>query len=57
NLSVFIEGQPVGQKCTRSFCYNPVGYYTHYDIQIAIDLGLHIELSSKSPNALIFELN
>ncbi|PKC62135.1 hypothetical protein RhiirA1_522824 [Rhizophagus irregularis] len=35
----------------------PIGYYTHYDIQMAIDLGLYIELSSESPNALIFEQN
>ncbi|CAG8540730.1 8402_t:CDS:2 [Rhizophagus irregularis] len=45
------------QKCTRTFRYNPAGYYTHYDIQMAIDLGLYIELSSESPNALIFEQN
>ncbi|CAG8780751.1 30817_t:CDS:2, partial [Racocetra persica] len=54
---VFIEGQPAGQKCTRTFRYNPAGYYTHHDIQMAIDLGLHIELSSESPNALIFGPN
>ncbi|GBC05735.1 hypothetical protein RclHR1_00640023 [Rhizophagus clarus] len=52
---VFIEGQPAEQKCTRGFHYNPAGYYTHYDLLIAMDLGLHIELSSESPNALIFE--
>ncbi|CAG8765451.1 18624_t:CDS:2 [Dentiscutata erythropus] len=49
-----IEGQPVDHKCTKTFCYNPTGYYTHYDLQLAKNLGLHIELSSKSPNALIF---
>ncbi|CAG8808878.1 9049_t:CDS:2, partial [Dentiscutata erythropus] len=54
---VFIGGQPAGQKCTRTFYYNPAGYYTHHDIQMAIDLGLHIELFSESPNALIFEPN
>ncbi|GES99152.1 hypothetical protein GLOIN_2v1772900 [Rhizophagus clarus] len=47
---VFIEGQPAEQKCTRGFRYNPAGYYTHYDLLIAMDLGLHIELSSESPN-------
>ncbi|CAG8578321.1 14725_t:CDS:2, partial [Dentiscutata heterogama] len=52
-----IEGQLAGQKCTKTFYYNSVEYYTHYDIQMAIDLGLHIELSSESPNALIFEPN
>ncbi|CAG8783276.1 7530_t:CDS:1, partial [Dentiscutata erythropus] len=54
---VFIGGQPAGQKCTRTFRYNPAGYYTHHNIQMAIDLGLHIELSSESPNALIFGPN
>ncbi|PKY40427.1 hypothetical protein RhiirA4_415849 [Rhizophagus irregularis] len=52
---VFIEGQPAEQKCIRGLHYNPAGYYTHYDLLIAMDLGLHIELSSESPNALIFE--
>ncbi|GBB97185.1 hypothetical protein RclHR1_29330001 [Rhizophagus clarus] len=52
---VFIEGQLAEQKCTRGFRYNPAGYYTHYDLLIAMDLGLHIELSSESPNALIYE--
>ncbi|KAF0497941.1 hypothetical protein F8M41_020618 [Gigaspora margarita] len=42
-----IEGHPVNHKCTRTFRYNPAGYYTHYDLQLAIDLGLHIELSSE----------
>ena len=40
-----IEGYSVDHKCTRTFRYNPTGYYTHYDLQLAIDLGLHIELS------------
>ncbi|KAF0383809.1 hypothetical protein F8M41_011718 [Gigaspora margarita] len=52
-----IEGHPVNHKCTRTFRYNPAGYYTHYNLQLAIDLGLHIELSSESPNALIFRQN
>ncbi|GES84734.1 hypothetical protein GLOIN_2v1471985 [Rhizophagus clarus] len=52
---VFIEGQLAEQKCIRGFRYNPAGYYTHYDLLLAMDLGLHIELSSESPNALIFE--
>ncbi|CAG8684807.1 25357_t:CDS:2, partial [Racocetra persica] len=52
-----IGGQPASQKYTRTFYYNPAGYYTHHDIQMAIDLGLHIELSSESPNALIFGPN
>jgi len=50
----FIEGQPIKQKYIRAFHYNPIGYYTHYDLKLAIDLGLHIELSSESLNALIF---
>ncbi|PKY29275.1 hypothetical protein RhiirB3_391693 [Rhizophagus irregularis] len=54
---VSIGSHPADQKCTRTFRYNPAGYYTHYDIQMAIDLGLYIELSSESPNALIFEQN
>ncbi|CAB4493757.1 hypothetical protein RhiirA1_400926 [Rhizophagus irregularis] len=41
----FIRGQPADQKCTRGFRYNPTGYYTH------------IELSSESPNALIYGQN
>ncbi|GBB94421.1 hypothetical protein RclHR1_23510001 [Rhizophagus clarus] len=53
----FIGGQPADQKYIRAFCYNPTGYYTHYDLKLAIDLGLHIELSSESPNALVFEQN
>ncbi|GES77022.1 hypothetical protein GLOIN_2v1772900 [Rhizophagus clarus] len=48
-------GQPADQKCIRGFRYNPAGYYTHYDLITAMSLGLHIELSSESPNALIFE--
>ncbi|CAG8721559.1 5463_t:CDS:2, partial [Racocetra fulgida] len=52
-----IEGHLVNHKCTRTFRYNPAEYYTHYDLQLAIDLGLHIELSSESPNALIFGQN
>ncbi|CAB4397901.1 unnamed protein product [Rhizophagus irregularis] len=51
----FIKGQPTNQKCIRGFCYNPAGYYTHYDLKLAMKLDLHIELSSESPNALIFE--
>jgi len=51
----FIKGQPAEQKCTRTFCYNPAGYYTHYDLKLAMELDLHIELSSESPNVLIFE--
>jgi hypothetical protein len=51
----FIRDQPAEQKCIRGFRYNPTGYYTHYDLLLAMDLGLHIELSSESPNALIFE--
>ncbi|CAG8440699.1 17207_t:CDS:2 [Dentiscutata heterogama] len=49
-----IEGQLVNYKCTKTFRYNLTGYYTYYDLQLAKNLGLHIELSSKSPNALIF---
>ncbi|RGB29045.1 hypothetical protein C1646_767085 [Rhizophagus diaphanus] len=45
------KGQPAEQKCTRTFHYNSAGYYTHYDLKLAIDLGLHIELSSESHNA------
>ncbi|PKK57130.1 hypothetical protein RhiirC2_798623 [Rhizophagus irregularis] len=33
------------------------GYYTHHDLKLAIDLGLHIELSSESSNALIYGQN
>jgi hypothetical protein len=51
----FIRGQPADQKCIRGFRYNPAGYYTHYDLITAMNLGLHIEISSESPNALIFE--
>ncbi|PKC17761.1 hypothetical protein RhiirA5_405445 [Rhizophagus irregularis] len=51
----FIKGQPTNQKCIRGFCYNPAGYYTHYDLKLAMKLDLHIELSSESPNALIFD--
>ena len=51
---VIIKGQPAEQKCTKTFRYNPAGYYTHYDIQLVINLGLDIELSSENPNALIF---
>ncbi|GBC01803.1 hypothetical protein RclHR1_43380001, partial [Rhizophagus clarus] len=50
-------GQPADQKCTKAFRYNPTGYYIHYDLKLAIDLGFHIELSSESPNALVFEQN
>lgn len=51
----YIGGQPAEQKCIRGFRYNSAGYYTHYDLLTAMNLGLHIELSSESPNALIFE--
>jgi hypothetical protein len=51
----FIKGQPANQKCIRGFRFNPAGYYTHYDLKLAMELDLHIELSSESPNALIFE--
>ncbi|GES98055.1 hypothetical protein GLOIN_2v1772900 [Rhizophagus clarus] len=51
----FIKGQPANQKCIRGFRFNPAGYYTHYDLKLAIELDLHIELSSESPNALIYD--
>ena len=51
----YIGGQPAEQKCIRGFRYNPAGYYTHYDLLTAMNLGLHIELSPESPNALIYE--
>ena len=51
----FIRGQLADQKCIRGFRCNPTGYYTHYDLITAMNLSLHIELSFKSPNALIFE--
>ncbi|CAB5383648.1 unnamed protein product [Rhizophagus irregularis] len=50
-------GPASGSKCTRGFRYNPTGYYTHHDLKLAIDLGLHIELSSESSNALIYGQN
>ncbi|GET00390.1 hypothetical protein GLOIN_2v1772900 [Rhizophagus clarus] len=51
----FIKGQPANQKCIRGFRFNPAGYYTHYDLKLAMELDLHIELSSESPNALIYD--
>ncbi|CAG8773418.1 6159_t:CDS:1, partial [Dentiscutata heterogama] len=42
-------------KCTKTFRYNPTGYYTYFDLQLAINLGLHIELSTKRPNILIYK--
>ncbi|GBB92108.1 hypothetical protein RclHR1_19660004 [Rhizophagus clarus] len=51
----FIKGQPANQKCIKGFRFNSAGYYTHYDLKLAIELDLHIELSSESPNALIYD--
>ncbi|CAG8456197.1 3979_t:CDS:2 [Paraglomus brasilianum] len=39
----------------QGFRYNPAEYYSHYDLKLAMELDLHIELSSESPNALIYD--
>lgn len=38
----------------KKFPYNNSNCYTHYDLKIAIQLGLKITISPQSPNALIY---
>ncbi|CAG8831060.1 20277_t:CDS:2, partial [Gigaspora margarita] len=53
----FIGNQLAEQKCTEAFHYNPTGYYTYYNLKIAIDIDLYIKLFFESSNALIFKQN